>query len=222
MMPARALPPEPIVIASRPTIRSALNHLYEAHVFARESACPDVEFAVGLSSLICGGSSAPAIRWLMVTGHVRHLVGPDRSGRTAPATSDLPITERSYFLLTDLGLALARGSGPCPPAGSVRTPGVLPRWDGSLRELWVGGQMAKRFAAPAHNQTLILDALEEDGWPPYIDDPLPGAEQIERQKRLRDAIRRLNDQKPRLLRFRANGTGEGICWELQQHDDLRE
>ncbi len=89
-----------------------------------------------------------------------------------------------------------------------------PRWDAVRRELWFRGQLVKRFRVPAANQTIILDAFEVDGWPPRIDDPLPGVTGIVAKRRLHDTIKALNHkQKDGCLRFRGDGTGEGIFWE---------
>jgi hypothetical protein len=59
-----------------------------------------------------------------------------------------------------------------------------------------------------------LSAFQEDGWPHRIDDPLPPLDDIEPKCRLHDSIKRLNrHHKDRVIRFRGDGTGEGVCWE---------
>jgi hypothetical protein len=62
----------------------------------------------------------------------------------------------------------------------------------------------------AKNVVKILDAFQEDGWPKRIDDPLQPSKD---QQRLHEAIKRLNDNLD-ILRFRADGTGQGILWEI--------
>ncbi|MEO1524438.1 MAG: hypothetical protein AAFX06_03340 [Planctomycetota bacterium] len=53
----------------------------------------------------------------------------------------------------------------------------------------------------------------EDG-PARIDDPLPVDANIEPKRRLSDSIKCLNrNQAARLIRFRGDGTGEGILWD---------
>jgi hypothetical protein len=89
-----------------------------------------------------------------------------------------------------------------------------PRWDPAYRELRVGDTVVKEFRVPSPAQIAILSAFEEEGWPHRIDDPLSPLPNVEPKSRLHDAIKRLNGlQKIRLLRFRGDGTGEGVCWE---------
>ena len=72
---------------------------------------------------------------------------------------------------------------------------------------------------PAVTQEAILAAFQEEGWPPHLDDPLPPVRDGYPKDRLRDAIRHLNaNQKKRLIRFRGDGTGQGILWELIDGD----
>jgi hypothetical protein len=60
----------------------------------------------------------------------------------------------------------------------------------------------------------VLAAFAEEGWPPRIDDPLPPCGEPTPKNRLRFTIRRLNayQQQP-LIRFFADGTGQGVRWE---------
>jgi hypothetical protein len=75
--------------------------------------------------------------------------------------------------------------------------------------------VVKQYRTPAASQTLILAAFEEDGWPRRIDDPLPVVPGIVAKDRLRTAIRDLNrNQQHPAIRFRGDGTGVGIIWEL--------
>lgn len=98
-----------------------------------------------------------------------------------------------------------------PRAGEANS---RPRWDAARRELWFHDRLVKRFPLPAANQTAILDAFETDGWPPRIDDPLPGDPAIDAMTRLHDTIKALNrNQKEICLRFRGDGSGEGVLWE---------
>jgi len=72
----------------------------------------------------------------------------------------------------------------------------------------------KAFDKPAPNQEKVLSAFEEDGWPRHIDDPLSGSGELDPKDRLRFTVRRLNAfQKQPLIRFFADGTGQGIRWE---------
>ena len=107
-------------------------------------------------------------------------------------------------------------SGPTTArAGSLATEAKgVPRWDGMRRELLIEGQVVKRFRVAAPNQIAVLAAFEEEGWPPRVFDPLPPQEDQEPKRRLRETIRALNrHQRPPMLRFSGDGTGQGVLWE---------
>jgi hypothetical protein len=91
---------------------------------------------------------------------------------------------------------------------------AIPFWDSERRELRVGDIVAKRFRQPARNQEIVLAAFQEEGWPPRIDNPLPGNGDTSEQDRLHDAVRRLNQQANRMIRFECDGRSEGIVWSL--------
>ncbi len=92
-------------------------------------------------------------------------------------------------------------------------PAEKPHWDKAKHTLWFRGVIVKRFRQPADNQQRLLDAFEEEGWPPQIDDPLP-QDAINPKVRLHDTIKRLNhNQETHLLHFGGVRNGEGISWE---------
>lgn len=119
-------------------------------------------------------------------------------------------------------------NGP-PPTEQERLPGgdgpafekrPRPRWDRRSMQLWFGVWLCKSYRRAAPNQWLILDAFEEEGWPPRIDDPIPGCgpDGDPRQRRA-DAVRFLN-RRCEILDFFCDGTGEGICWrEVEPRPD---
>ncbi len=89
-----------------------------------------------------------------------------------------------------------------------------PRWDAVTRKLWYGDTLVKHFRVPAKTQWLILTVFEEEGWPPCIDDPLPCEIGRNSRLRLKKAIYMLNSsQENPLIKFRGNGSGDGIYWE---------
>jgi hypothetical protein len=89
-----------------------------------------------------------------------------------------------------------------------------PRWDADGRELWAGGRLVKRFTRPAPLLELLLAAFQELGWPRVLDDPLPGTDGMDPKERLHDAVKRLNAcQRPLVVRFRGDGTGQRVRWE---------
>jgi hypothetical protein len=85
-----------------------------------------------------------------------------------------------------------------------------PSWNKDKRELHFGEKLARRVPRPkqAKNVARVLDAFEEQHWPPRIDDPLPGGRD---SNRLNRTITVLNSGL-RLIRFHADGTAEGISW----------
>lgn len=94
-------------------------------------------------------------------------------------------------------------------------PKMRPRWDGHA--LWLGDRLVKRLDSPSIAQRCILAAFQEENWPTRIDDPLPRSERARQdpKDRLRNVVRNLNGcQKDARIRFRSDGTGEGICWEV--------
>lgn len=121
--------------------------------------------------------------------------------------------------------ALAALENPAPGAGDPTASDQSrfaasiskPSWSATRRELSFDQALVKRFRVPAHNQELILGAFEEECWPRDIDDPLPIRRNIDPHTRLRDTINSLNGhQIHSLLRFRGNGGGTGVAWELHR------
>lgn len=97
-----------------------------------------------------------------------------------------------------------------------------PHWAPMRRELCLEGLVVKRFRVPARNQVVILSTFEDDGWPEYIDDPLPIKNGIDPKTRLHDAINRLNhSQENPLVRFHGNGSGTGVFWKVRLPVALR-
>ena len=110
------------------------------------------------------------------------------------------------------GRAEQNGPGPMIPG---------PHWDALARELRMNGHLVKRFKWPAANQETLLAAFQEEGWSRRIDDPLPPKPDLLPSTRLSETIKRLNGkQKNALIRFRGDGTGEGVTWELIEPDDV--
>ena len=91
-----------------------------------------------------------------------------------------------------------------------------PKWNVERRELTVSGTVVKRFRWPAPNQEMILSVFSEEGWPSRIEDPLPQGKGLDPKRRLGDTIKCLNrNQNVNLIRFRGDGTGEGILWDIE-------
>jgi hypothetical protein len=200
---------------------AGLAQLAKADGYAREVQRPGWDFAVEIAGLHAAGLTNSDLRWLACKGYVEHAVETTLAGseaRTFEREGRLTFGPATCFVLTESGAAFLRGSaapadGPADRKGSAR-PGS-PHWDAARRLLCVGGKVVKQFRVPAANQELILAAFEESGWPPHLDDPLPPVADLECKRRLGDAISRLNrNQRHRLIRFRGDGSGRGLRWEL--------
>jgi hypothetical protein len=92
-------------------------------------------------------------------------------------------------------------------------PHAAPQWNVRRRELSVDNHIIKCFRQPARNQELILAVFQEENWPTRIDNPLPADDGDDGAERLKDAVRRLNDQRMPRLRSLRDGRGEGVLWE---------
>jgi hypothetical protein len=113
--------------------------------------------------------------------------------------------------------ALATGRHAAYETNRPATSALNPHWNAARRELFWGGRIVKRFRVPARNQERILSVFEEASWAEHIHDPLPVTYDIDAPTRLHDAINRLNKcQINPLLRFRGDGRGTGVLWELRQ------
>jgi hypothetical protein len=152
---------------------------------------------------------------------------PSRSRRrTFRALKDLALPKGTCFVLTEDGeKALAAAATvevafDGAPDGSGSPPPAVPHWDGERRQLWWQGRLLKEFRAPAANQETVLAALEEEGWPGRIDDPLPPIPDVDPKARLHDTIKGLNRRHlHRAIVFRGDGCGLGVRWvraELQR------
>ncbi len=205
--------------------KAAVVELYRAWECAYEAQVNEWEFAEELSSMRTIGVCNSELRLLLHTGVVlRQVEVVGSSGnRTFRPLSGLSLPEDSCFVLSEIGRALARTF--VHACGSIRgsdgqhgSP-TKPSWDNVTRELLIKGNVVKRFRRPASNQERVLDAFQEDGWPPRIDDPLPQKQGRDVSLCLHDTVNHLNrNQLNRLIHFSRDGTGQGICWELVAND----
>jgi hypothetical protein len=218
-----------------PQPSAALELLLQAWLYAHDVQLPVWEFAVEFEILQSLGLTRNEARWLMARGYAEHaleVTSPtDTTRKFGPPGVSL-LGERSCFVLTTGGLQFARslGAGCAPQPFTVSgsdyrlitdvgpsRPTIVPHWDCDLREIRYDGQLVKQFKLPSPNQEAILMTFEEEQWPPRIDDPLPHTASCDPKQRLHDTIRSLNrNQKNRLLRFKGDGTGEGVLWEVVQ------
>lgn len=213
-----------------PHLQQALRLLLQADDYARELGQDAWDMAVELDALREAKLTNSDLRWLDAKSYIEHAVettGPEDCARRFRRTPLLTFTEPVCVILTRGGIAMARevcsgdlvveSGGPrvgiCQIGAIDDVPG-RPKWDHQRRQLRLGAQVVKEFKLPSPNQETVLMAFEEEGWPPRVDDPLPPVATLEPRRRLHDTIKALNrKQKQHLIRFRGDGSGEGIRWE---------
>jgi hypothetical protein len=227
---------------SRSTQR-AVYRLLTASNYAEDAGRNAWEFAVTISELRRDGVTENELRWLVCRGYIEHAEEVTAPGleRGFDHHVSLRFSRRSAFVISTAGVAFSRDflvgftqwetnrAVAATPIEIARRPklqpveiaphGVnghsCPKWDRDRRELRLDGKLVKVFKLPSPMQEAILMALEEEHWPPRIDDPLPGHPNHLPKRRLHDTIKSLNrNQKNSLIRFMGDGTGEGIRWEL--------
>lgn len=216
-----------------PEVEAALVQLAIARSYAMDLGSGPWEFAVEIERLTDVGLTASDLRWLVQKGYVSHgreVTQPGDRSRQFQCTHNLAFSRETCFILTESGASLVggeRGKLPvAPPVAAnktrtspsvVRLPAdglMLPAWDPQRRTLSVDGRIVKQYRVPSRNQEAVLSAFQEEGWPPCIDDPLPPSGDQHPKHRLHATIRCLNaNQENRLIRFRGNGTGQGVLWE---------
>ncbi len=219
-----------------------LELLREAWDCAQHCKIDHWQMAVEIASLHLAGMTNHDLRWLVSCGlalHGEESTRPRDSRRQFRPIQSLAFSQRTCFVLTSAGREIlepdsagasgrpwtrlrlrATGENLSESNCSATTDGerdqrLTPKWDGRTHELRLGGRLVKRFKLPAAAQELILAALEEEGWPPAVDDPLPAQLDQDPKRRLHYTVRNLNrGQGPARIRFFINGNGETIRWEI--------
>jgi hypothetical protein len=200
----------------------ALQLLYDACVYAQQLDRVYWDFAEEIDSLRQHGLTNGDLRWLVCNGFVEHgreITQRGQEGRKFHRDSGLYFSSETCFVLTEQGASYASRCLNAPVDDSDNDPNEsrIPVWDRDRQELRVGLAIVKQFKVPARNQETILAAFQEEDWPVFIDDPLPMHPEIDPKRRLHDTINSLNrNQKSDVIRFRGNGSGQGIRWELVQ------
>jgi hypothetical protein len=193
-----------------------LQQLLAAHEYASELAKDPWQFAVELQSLRAAGLTNSDLRWLVCQGYVAHAVEETQTtdaGRVFHPAPNLALDERSCFILTLAGLALAQNQLPhesvSPPA--VEPMVVGPHWDGDHRVLYWHGRPLKRYHCDAPNQECVLSVFQAHRWSRSVEVALPDDGGGSYKERLHDAIKNLNRSVRPVLHFRHSGTL--VTWE---------
>jgi hypothetical protein len=199
-----------------PQLRGALRLLLQALDHAEKCQRDPWDFAVEIAELRNTGLTIADLRMLFCREYVEHAVETTKlraKRRLFGKLGGLLFPHNSCFVLTETGTRAAR----MLQAETIAAAAEVPSYDCELRELWLDGALVKRFRQPAPDQHTILSAFEETKWPLHLDDPLsPNHHGRDAKLRLRDAINRLNrHQQQPLLRFRGDGRGQGILWQVK-------
>lgn len=206
----------------------ALRALKAAEDAARLGGQDVWQFAVEIGQLRRMGLNHTDLRLLLCWGylaHARERTKLSAGRRTFQGLSNLTLPRRTCFVLTSKGLALAsEHSAEMAPSASpaeeeqseaVHPLPQVPHWDSRSRRLWWRDCLIKQFRVPAINQEVVLAALEEEGWPSQIDDPLPQTRDIDPKVRLHDTIKALNrHHQHQIIHFCGDGSGRAIRWAI--------
>jgi hypothetical protein len=212
--------------------REALRLLAQASDGASEQARDVWQFAVEIGQLHALGLSNTDLRRLLCQGYLEHAKERTTGSpgqRIFQPLSALFLPKGTCFVLTAKGKEIASrldaDSGMMANGSTVQPSEVpcsirdVPRWDSEARQLWWQDCLIKEFRRPAINQETILAALEEEGWPARIDDPLPQTPGIDPKIRLHDTIKNLNRHHLHaIFSFRGDGSGTGVLWMIVKGD----
>lgn len=212
----------------------AFEMLWRAYRYATGAGVDAWDFAVEIKEFHRSQISNSELRWLLIHGYARHAaeVAASEGKRRFRETSLTCLGESSCFVIAEAGLALVASRNttstqidvPMPPVRLFSESSdnavsaaleVKPLWDAKRRKLWFDGKIVKQYHCPAPSQHLILDAFQEAHWSAHVADPLPLKAAQCPKRRLHDAVKRLNrGQCSATIRFRGDGSGRGVLWEL--------
>jgi len=206
----------------------ALFKLRDARTTANDLGYDGWKFALELLAILRTGCTETQLRALILLGLVSHAIEVTEIGaydrQFHPAGPSL-IGIRSCFTITDYGVSFLRLTETTQAkldsqehmTVHLSSRQLHPHWSADRRELWLADELVKRFTRPAPNLELILSGFQELDWPQQMDDPLPPLSAVDQKERLHDSIKRLNRcQLPAQIKFRGDGSGCGIRWELMK------
>lgn len=207
-----------------------LSKLIEAAKYASNCSRSVWDFSVEVNVFTQQGVSRSLLRWLVCNHYIEHRYeaenqeGERRQFSEAP---DLAITENSCFAIAESGheafglikqrckIGQQSTSSQTDPSNESALESALPDWCPNNRILKIDGKIVKHFKWPAPNQEKLICAFAEQGWPSHLEDPLPPNGVCPKQ-RLHDTIKCLNrNQVNKLIKFRGDGTGQGVRWEYR-------
>ena len=207
-------------------VQSALKLLHRSNAYAEDVGQDVWQFAIEIDQLRQIGLTDSAMRWMLCRGEILHADEVTKIGdirRSFRSLGIFTLTPRTCFVakfpqaagepLTAFGGLNAMDSS--RSFATAVSPTRAPFWDDIRHELLLGEWVVKRFKHKSRNQEAILVTFQEDGWPYKVFDPLSPILDCDPKRRLNDTIKGLNHhQENSLIRFRGDGTGEAVIWEL--------
>ena len=207
-------------------VQSALQLLQRSNSYAEDVGQDIWQFASEIGQLRKLGLSDSAMRWLLCRGEILHADEVTKLGYSRRSFRSLGI-----FTLTPTTCFVAKPTNSSAQQNStfgghtafdssnkfetLESKRFTPFWDDIRHELILGELVVKRFKHKSRNQEAILATFQEDGWPYKVYDPLSPILDCDPKRRLNDTIKGLNHhQENALIRFRGDGTGEAVIWEL--------
>lgn len=210
----------PAATTLSPEQHRALCLLLKAHDHTHGQGHPPWNAAVKMRSLLAEGLTDQGLLELVCWRYLEHTSEAEQAAKVRgivhPFTPQ-QLSANFCFLLTNEGLAVARGLG--RRASDGPPPMVLaqlPHWNAEEQCLSFAGQVVKQFQQPAPNQELVLATFQECGWAFRVDNPFPRGGPVDWLEQLHNVICRLNSaQKHALfhLQFGYDNEGKRIHWQ---------
>jgi len=221
--PVSRLSPEAFSQRKAQQFAPFLTALGEASEYAKDLSSSLWEFGLRLEHARSMGVNDNDLRWMVKKGWITYRA---EDGNESTEGFAACFSRGTQFVISQTGTSIGNteisGSehsrSNCLVGPEINPwPGepVLPCWDIDRRELLIYGRVVKRFRWPAPNQETVLSVFSEENWPARIEDPLSQGQGLDPKRRLGDTIKCLNrNQQENLIRFRGDGTGEGVFWEI--------
>jgi hypothetical protein len=223
--PAAAYPPSS---EERVQLQAVYNDLLATYRTARAAGPYTVVAPMSAVHFAERGVESRILQWLLYQGHVRHFkrLEPASDLYVGGPVDSVLINGTSSFALAEAGYSfiqsLSRNGSPIDSAALESAADqwllgrLIPRYVADGRVFTWGAHVLKEFRNPAPNQVALVEHAEKQGWPSWMDDPLPRVSKSGAKVRLRYTVEDLNKfQRPYLVHFKLDGTGRRWGWELR-------
>lgn len=226
-----------------------IRELLESYELAQDCGKPVIQFSLEISQLRRCALGDSRLRWLIEKGLLTHAIETSivsADTRKFHEIAGVVFEDRSCFYLTERGFeVIQKNLSDCislsvdpalamlPPSNTSPEKRILggnniafqfavvkPIWNAARQELKFLGKLVKKFSGPSKNQICVLNAFQEENWPDRVFDPMKPKEGVDSRRRLNDTVKGLNNkQRSKLIRFRCDGSGEGVTWEPVENSE---